>query len=336
MSDRSSSRTGHGSRSVGRDGRSKVKFGADCFSQHTDWQSYLQAMGRAEELGYDSLWTPDHLIPTPPDTDPEGPILEPYMCLAGVAAVTSRATLGLLVSPISLRQPALLAKMITTLDHISNGRAVLGLGAGWHEEEHRQYGFEFGSGFGERLDWLRQALPVMRGMLDGTRPSSIGDRYDIQEAANSPAPIQTLLPILIGGTGPKVTLRLVAEYGDMCNLIGSPDQVAAAEARLVEHCGAVGRDPAQIERTVAIRQPVVRDSESEAEQVLNEIFAHHGSEPWSRDMVGTPQDLIDRCTPYVEMGYQHLIFQFLSPFDQETMERLASEVRPQLEAIANN
>ena len=116
---------------MGEGGPSKVKFGADCFSQHTDWQSYLAAMRRADELGYDSLWTPDHVLPIPPGGDPEGPILEPYMCLAGVATVTSKAMLSLLVGPISLRQPALLAKMITTLDHMGNGRAVLGLGAGW-------------------------------------------------------------------------------------------------------------------------------------------------------------------------------------------------------------
>ena len=316
--------------------RRRIKFGADCFSQHTDWPSYLEAMKQAEELGYDSLWTPDHLIPTPPGADPEGPILEPYMCLAGVAASTSEATLGLLVSPISLRQPALLTKMITALDHISNGRAVLGLGAGWHEEEHRQYGFEFGSGFGERLDWLRQALPVIRGMLDGTRPSSAGDRYTVQEVVNSPAPVQRHLPILIGGTGPKVTLRLVAEYGDMCNLIGSPDQVAAVEATLVEHCQAVGRDQSEIERTVAIRQPVIRESRLDAERALNGIFAHNNSEPWSRDMVGTSQDLVERCTPYVELGYRHLIFQFLAPFDRQTMERLATEVKPLLEAVAGD
>ena len=312
-----------------------LKFGADCFSQHTDWVSYLNAMRTAEDLGYDSLWTPDHLIPTPPGADPEGPILEPYTCLAAVAAVTSRASLGCLVSPISLRQPALLVKMITALDHVSKGRAVLSVGSGWHEEEHRQYGFEFGSGFGERLDWLRQALPVMRGMLDGTRPSSSGGRYGIRDAVNSPAPIQEHLPILIGGTGPKVTLRLVAEYGDMCNFIGSPDQIAAAEAKLVEHCEAVGRDPAEIERTVAIRQPVIRDSRSEADRVLDEVFAHNDSKPWSRDMVGTPQDLVERCAPYVEMGYRHLIFQFLAPFDAETMERLATEVKPQLEAVSD-
>jgi alkanesulfonate monooxygenase SsuD/methylene tetrahydromethanopterin reductase-like flavin-dependent oxidoreductase (luciferase family) len=255
------------------------------------------------------------------------------MCLAGVAASTSKATLGLLVSPISLRQPALLVKMITALDHISGGRAVLGLGAGWREEEHRRYGFEFGSSFGERLDWLRQALPVMRGMLDGTLPSSNGGRYDIQEAVNSPSPLQAHLPIAVGGNGPKVTLRLVAEYGDMCNLVGTPDQVATAEARLVEHCEVAGRDPREIERTVLIRQPVIRDSQQEADMALSEIYAHNNSEPWSKDMVGTPADLVEQLTGYIELGYRHLIFQFLSPFDLETMQRIAHEVRPQLEQI---
>ena len=190
-----------------------------------------------------------------------------------------------------------------------------------------------------RHEWahlgLRQALPVMRGMLDGTRPSSGEGRYDIREAVNSPSPVQKRLPILVGGTGHKVTLRLVAEHGDMCNLIGSPDQVAAAEAKLLEHCETVGRNPREIERTVAIRQPVIRDSRQEADKVLNEIFAHNGSDPWSRDTVGTPDDLAENLAPYVELGYRHLIFQFLAPFDSETMERLALEVRPRLEELTS-
>ncbi len=186
-----------------------VRLGADCFSQHTDWVAYLAAMGRAEILGYDSLWTPDHLLPTSGGSS--GPILEPFMALAGVASHTSRATLGLLVSPITFRNPAVLTKMITTLDHVSNGRAVLGVSAGWAQEEHRQFGIEFGEGFGERLRWLGEALPVMRGMLDDIRPTAGGDRYAIADVVNAPPPIQDHLPILIGGGGPKVTLRLVAE-----------------------------------------------------------------------------------------------------------------------------
>jgi alkanesulfonate monooxygenase SsuD/methylene tetrahydromethanopterin reductase-like flavin-dependent oxidoreductase (luciferase family) len=309
-----------------------LRFGADCFSQHTEWSPYLSSMQRAEDLGYDSLWTPDHLLPTSGDT--QGPILEPYMALAAVAATTSRATLGLLVSPITFRNPAVLTKMITALDHISGGRAILGIGAGWAQEEHRQFGIEFGEGFGVRLGWLEQALPVMRGMLDGSRPTADGDRYAITDVVNAPPPIQEHLPILIGGGGPRVTLRLVAEYGDIWNFVGTPDDMAAKEAILVDHCRAVGRDPTEIERTVVIPQPIIRDSRVEAEQALRAVFAHNGAEPFAgADFIGTPNDVVDRCAPYVEMGCRHLIFQFLAPFDAETMERLALEVRPRLQEI---
>jgi alkanesulfonate monooxygenase SsuD/methylene tetrahydromethanopterin reductase-like flavin-dependent oxidoreductase (luciferase family) len=313
------------------DGVAGLRFGADCFSQHTEWEPYLDAMVRAERLGYDSLWTPDHVLPTPPSADPHGPILEPYMAIAAVAARTSRATLGLLVSPIAFRNPALLTKMVTTLDHVSGGRAVLGIGSGWAEEEHRRYGVEFGSGFGERLAWLREALPVMRGMLDGTRPSAAGGRYSMTEVINSPPPVQERLPILVGGSGKKVTLRLVAEYADMCNIVGPPDWVAESDEVLVRHCEEVGRDPATIERTVAIRQPLIRDSRAEAEKALLGVFDANGFEPWpGAGTAGTVDDLVDLCGRYIDIGYRHLIFQFLAPYDRETMTRLLEEVKPQL------
>ena len=307
-----------------------IKFGADCFSQHTDWDSYLQAMVRAEKLEYDSLWTPDHVLPTPPSSAPDGRILEPFMCLASVAGLTSKSTLGLLVSPVSLRHPTLMTKMITTLDHISGGRAVLGVGAGWAEREYFQHGQPFGKGFGERLQWLREVLPVMRGMLDGDQPSLDSDRYSFSGVHNSPPPIQEHLPILIGGSGPKVTLRLVAEFADMCNFVGSPAQVAQAEQTLLRHCEAVGRDPSTIERTVAVRQPIIRDSRTEAESVLDVVCELNALGEFASGMAGTPQDLIERLREYVDIGYRHIIFQFLAPYDSETMERLQTEVRPKL------
>ncbi|MFC2153132.1 LLM class flavin-dependent oxidoreductase [Actinomycetota bacterium] len=305
--------------------------GADCFSQGTSWEGYVASMVRAEELGYDSLWTPDHVLPTIPGGNGEGDILEAMMCLAAVAQATSRATLGLLVSPITLRNPAVLTKMITTLDHISNGRAIFGVGAGWAEEEHRQYGVEFGEGFGERLRWMREALPVMRGMLDGTRPSASGPRYSMMETENNPPPVQDRLPIMVAGSGPKVTLRLVAEHGDMCNMIGSPDFIAEREHMLIAHCEAVGRDPSEIERTIAFRQPVIRDTEDDAREVAAQISARHAIEPPFLDMAGTSASLVERLLPYLDLGYRHLIFQFLAPFDHETMDRLISDVKPQLE-----
>ena len=306
--------------------------GADCFSQGTSWEDYVASMVRAEELGYDSLWTPDHVLPTIPGGNGDGDILEAMTCLAAVAQATSRATLGLLVSPITLRNPAVLTKMITTLDHISNGRAILGIGAGWAEEEHRQYGVDFGDGFGERLRWLREALPVMRGMLDGTRPSARGPRYSMIETVNNPPPVQDRLPIMVAGSGPKVTLRLVAEHGDMCNMIGAPDFIAEREQVLVAHCEAVGRDPSGIERTIAFRQPVIRDTEDDARDAAAQISAHHAIEPPFLDMAGTADMLVEQLLPYLDLGFRHLIFQFLAPFDGETMDRLISEVKPQLES----
>ena len=309
-----------------------VKLGADCFSQGTSWDDYVASMVRAEELGYDSLWTPDHVLPTIPGGNGDGDILEAMMCLAAVAQATSSATLGLLVSPITLRNPAMLTKMITTLDHISEGRAILGVGAGWAEEEHRQYGVEFGEGFGERLRWLGEALPVMRGMLNGTRPSASGPHYSMMDAVNNPPPVQGHLPIMIAGSGPKVTLRLVAEYGDMCNMIGPPEFIAERDRALLTHCQAVGRDSSEIERTVAFRQPIIRDTEEEARAVATEISAHHAIDPPFLHMAGTAEMLVEQLVPYLALGYRHLIFQFLAPFDHETMDRMISEVKPQLES----
>lgn len=259
------------------------------------------------------------------------------MALAGVASSTTRATLGLLVSPVTLRNPAVLTKMITTLDQVSGGRAILGIGAGWAKEEHRQFGIEFGEGFGERLRWLGEALPVIRGMLDGTQPTASGDRFAITEVVNAPLPMQRHLPILIGGSGPKITLRLVAEHGDIWNLIGTPDEMAAKDAILVNHCKAIGRDHTEIERTVLIPQPLIRNSRTEAEQALRAVFAHNGRETITgADFIGTTSDVVDRCAPYVEMGCRHLIFQFLAPFDAQTMDRLITEVKPLLEALDDN
>ena len=309
-----------------------LKLGADCFGQNTTWSEYLTAMQLADRLGYDSLWTPDHVLPTSGDLT--GPILEPYMSLAAVAASTSQATLGLLVSPVSLRHPTLMAKMVTTLDHISEGRAILGVGAGWAASEHLQYGLDFGASQGERLRWLEEALPVLRGMLDGERPSSNGPRYDVQEAINEPRPVQRHLPLLVGGGGPTVTPRLVATFADANNLIGDPAFVAERDAALVAHCEDLGRDEREIERTVALRWPIVRDSRAEAERVRRAMMEHQGLDPsLLAELAGTPEDLFELTAAYAEIGYRHIIAGLLAPYDEETMTRIIAEVRPRLEVM---
>src|SRR5205814_6747037 len=200
-----------------------VRLGALCWNQYTDWPSLLAAGLRAEQLGYDSLWTWDHLYPIVGNSD--GPIHEGWLTLAAWAQATERVRIGLMVGANTFREPALVAKMATTLDHVSGGRAILGIGAAWSEEEHTAFGFPFGSGPPERLRWLREALPVIRGMLRGETPTAAGPRYLARAVRNDPPPVQARLPLLVGGGGEKVTLRLVAQYADACNIGGGPATV---------------------------------------------------------------------------------------------------------------
>jgi alkanesulfonate monooxygenase SsuD/methylene tetrahydromethanopterin reductase-like flavin-dependent oxidoreductase (luciferase family) len=320
-----------------------IKLGANIWNQYTDWPTFLDAMLRAEDLGYDSLFTWDHVYPIIGSW--EGPALETYTAMAAVAAQTKRATIGHLVSANTFRNPALLAKMITTIDHISGGRAVLGIGAAWMEPEHTAFGLEYGDRPGTRLRWLEQALQIITGMLAGERPSSAEEsRYEVDSVLNLPAPVQERIPILIGGSGPKVTLRLVAQYADMNNLGGPIDSLVESDAILQEHCERLGRDEKMIERTIELQTVVVRDSREAALARAAELLALNGGAEIDEDrpgsgtvraarlIAGNPDEVCEQLKPFVEAGYRHLICGFPPPYDEETMRRMATEVRPRLEA----
>ena len=208
-----------------------VRLGALCWNQYTTWPDLLAAGVRADRLGYDSLWTWDHLYPIVGSDD--GPIFEGWLTLAAWAQATEKVRIGLMVGANTFREPALTAKMATTLDHISNGRAILGIGGAWFETEHIAYGLEFGDGFPERLRWLGEALPIMRGMLHGERPTAAGPRYSAKAVRNDPPPIQERLPLLVGGGGERVTLKLVAKYADANNVGGGLATVKRKEAILL-------------------------------------------------------------------------------------------------------
>jgi alkanesulfonate monooxygenase SsuD/methylene tetrahydromethanopterin reductase-like flavin-dependent oxidoreductase (luciferase family) len=308
-----------------------IKLGADIWNQYTDWPAFKAAHLRAEDLGFESLWTMDHIYP--PNKPSDGPIFEAFSVMSAIAEVTSKSTISVMVASNTYRNPAMLTKIITTIDHISGGRAILGVGAGWAEHEHEGFGFEFGSGPGERLRWLKEALPVMRGMLDGTQPTSSGPHYQIKDAYNVPPPVQQRMPLLIGGSGPKVTLRLVAEHADICNIGGSPSNVAAKDAILMGHCEDIGRDEKTIERSIDVGVPTIRDSRRQAFHDRDALFAAQESEPWKNQPTGTPEDVFEWLARYVEIGYRHLVFYWPAPYDEETMVRMATEVRPRLEAM---
>jgi alkanesulfonate monooxygenase SsuD/methylene tetrahydromethanopterin reductase-like flavin-dependent oxidoreductase (luciferase family) len=307
-----------------------VKLGALVWPQYTDWKSLRETGAVVDQAGFDSLWTWDHLYPIVGDS--HGPNYEGWLTITAWAQATHQVRIGLMVGANTFRAPTLTAKMATTLDHISNGRAILGIGGAWFEEEHEDFGLEFGSGFPERLRWLGEALPVMRGMLDGTEPSAAGDHYRARHTRNLPAPVQAHLPICIGGGGEQVTLKLVAKYGDMNNVGGSVDQVRHKDEILVRHCETVGRDPAEIERTTGIGAVFIRDDRAEAERLFREAFQRNRvARLWTHQPVGTPEDVAERLAPYLELGYRHFIAGFPADYDEESMTRLATEVRPLLE-----
>ena len=317
-----------------------IRFGALCWNQYTDWPQFLEASLRAERVGFYSLWTWDHVYPIVGSED--GPMFEGYLTLAAWAQATSRIRLGLMVGANPFRNPALTAKMATTLDHISGGRAYLGIGAAWNESEARAFGIEFGASAGERLRWLREALPVMRGMLHGEEVSAAGEHYAIDRVRNDPRPVQNHMPILVGGGGEKVTLRLVARYGDACN-ISFTNGLATfkrKEAALRRHCEEVGRDEREVERTFNTGPLIIRDSTADAVRVLERVYSNNGGakewseRPPSAQPTGSPEHVAEILLPFVELGYRHIIVGFPSPYDAETMERLIAEVQPKLAEAA--
>ena len=211
----------------------------------------LAAAARAaEEAGFDAISVPDHVHQNRVGGGPASPMFEAYTVLGALALATSSATLFSLVSPVTLRAPGLLAKAVTTLDVISGGRAVLGVGAGWDAAEHEAYGIEF-PGLGERFSRLDEELAICRAMFGTERAAFTGKFYAVRDAYNSPRPVRGSIPVLVAGGGEKRTLDLVARYADACNVFaGDPADVRHKFDVLSRHCERIGRDPAEITRTV--------------------------------------------------------------------------------------
>ena len=314
---------------------SDIKLGILLWSQGTTWPEMLDAAKRVDRLGYAHLWTWDHLYAI--FGDPYQPIFEGPSLLAAWARETEQTRLGLLVGANTFRNPGLAAKQATTLDHISDGRAILGIGGAWMEPEHRAHGIDFGSGFGQRLDWLDESVGAIRRVLDGESVTSApGGRYAFDDLRHAPLPVQPHLPIMIGGSGEKKTLRTVARYADLWNAMGTPEKLAHKVDVLRGHCDAVGRDIAGIEFTLGIKA-TIRDSQAEAERVWTDAMAHNRTPManvadddtfWN----GTPEQIADRLRPYVELGFRTVISEQPAPYDVETLERLIGEVVPLIEA----
>lgn len=309
------------------------EIGVALWPQQTSWSDLMAAGELVDEVGLDHLWTVDHWLA--PHGDPDQPILDGWMTLAGLATRTSHARLCLFVAANTFRSPGHTAKLVTTLDHMSEGRAMLGIGAAWFEREHAAYGVEFGASPGERIGWLDASTAILRRLLDGERVTTTDGRYRVDDLLLLPPPVQPHVPMVIGGSGEKKTLRVVAQRADIWNGFGPPETIARKVRILGEHCAAVGRDPADIQLTVGALV-VIRDSVAQAEafheQQLEQNLITPENSKFNEGSVwlGTVDDTIDRLREYQAVGVSGLISEMPAPFDPETIRRLAREVRPRL------
>ena len=306
-----------------------IKFGYT-LEAPVEWLELLDlARALDQRSRFDFFWIADALTP---NGSLDATRLEAWTALAAVAQATSRIRLGLLVSGNAYRHPSVLAKMVTTLDHISGGRAYLGLGGAWFEREHDAFGLDFGASVGERLTWLDESVGIIRRLLDGETVNHDGPRYHLVDAICRPLPVQAHLPILVGGSGPQKTLRTVARHADAWNTSGQFERVAETVATLDAHCAEIGRDPAAIERTLSF-PIVIRDREADAAAAWQRLTAANGIGDAGHvpHLLGSPQLAADAIRPYLSLGFTTIICRMPAPFDRETVDRMG-EVRSLLEA----
>jgi F420-dependent oxidoreductase-like protein len=261
----------------------------------------------AEEGGFESVWVMDHFWQLPMLGGPDEPILEAYTLLGALAARTERVRLGTLVTGVTYRNPALLAKIVTTLDIISKGRAILGIGAAWYEPEHVGFDFDFPRA-GERLDRLEEAVQICRAMFRDDHQTWKGRYFSIDDARNLPRQIQPGgPPIMIGGGGEKRTLRLVAQYADMCNVSGGPATIAHKLDVLRTHCKDVGRDPSEI-TTTRLGTLVLTNDAAETASTTEFLRGLAGAELDEQFVIGEPDDVVRKVGPLIDAGLDCLIF----------------------------
>ncbi|WP_330229378.1 LLM class F420-dependent oxidoreductase [Nocardia sp. NBC_00508] len=271
----------------------------------------------AEAAGFDTVFVMDHFYQLPGIGTPDEPMLEAYTALGGLATATERIQLSALVTGNTYRNPAMLAKTVTTLDVVSGGRAVLGIGAGWFELEHRSFGYDFGT-FTTRFERLEEALQIVQPMLCGQRPTFDGKWYHVENAMNEPR-IRDDVPILLGGSGEKKTFRLAARFADHLNLICNASELPRKIEVLRDRCAEVGRDPATLETSYLCFLMVDEDGDLVRKQQRDylsrmgiDLSSLSESEiaqtPADRQFVGTPDEVAEQLrTRVLDRGVDGLI-----------------------------
>ncbi len=299
-----------------------MKFGAQLANYVTTWENTLSTIKVVEEGLWNSLWFSDHFLPPVPGGNIEDrAALEGWSLITATAAITHRLELGILVTGNTYRNPALLAKMAATIDQISNGRLILGIGASWYKREHEAFGWEF-PGVRERCDRLEEAVELIKTLFTAVGPVDYNGRYyTLNKAHFSPVCTQKPhVPIMVGGNGEKRTLRTLARFGDICNLDfnypASPEIFKHKMEVIVRHCEEIGRDPAEIKKTIHIPLRLENDEKKAAA-----IRKARGE--WI--MCGSAPFIIDRIQQYANVGVEEIMFGGV-PSEPKLFERINEEI----------
>jgi F420-dependent oxidoreductase-like protein len=270
----------------------------------------VQQAKEADESGFDTVMVMDHFYQLPMLGQPEDHMLECYTLLAALAQHTANARLSALVTGNTYRNPAILAKTVTALDIVSGGRAQLGIGAGWFEEEHDAFGIEFGT-FTDRFEKLEEALQIILPMLRDERPSLDGERYTVKNAINQPPPLGRI-PVMIGGSGEKKTLRMVAQYADDSNMTAGPDEIPRKLEALAAHCEDLGRDRSEITVTMQ-RNACIAPTHEQAVAEVDDALGRRGLDLSSMSAddadamrsiltYGTPDEVGEQFSEWLALG----------------------------------
>lgn len=279
----------------------------------------------AESSGFDSLWVMDHLNQIPGVGPMDHWMIEGNTALAALGARTSELQLGLMVGGVTYRNPALLAKITTSIDVLSGGRAVLGIGAAWFEAEHRAFGYDFPP-LGERFEHLEDALRIARAMFTEEQPTVIGTHHRVESILNRPRPIRGDIPIMVGGSGERKTLRMVAQYADASNVFGDPERVRHLVGVLERHCETFDRDPAQITKT-KLGTLLIAPTDEAAQAKLEAVRARGMPEDRLAAVViaGDPDGVAEQVAAHLDAGLDGLIVNLPDAHDLESVA-LAGQV----------
>jgi len=282
--------------------QSRLRFGVLTYPEHVTYREIVQAWHRIDEAGFDSAFVFDHFVPFAGSS--AGPCLEAWTLLSALAAQTKRVRVGVLVTGNTYRHPALLAKMAVTVDHVSDGRLILGLGAGWHEQEHRMYGFPFPT-TGDRARQLREAVQVFKRLFTQEKSTFSGDYYHLKDALFAPKAVQKPYPpLLIGGTGPKVILPLAARQANIWHFYGEGGAEGAQQACAAFDavCRKVGRDPNEVEKATSL---------------------------YPSQLAGPQKEVVAQLRALADAGVGHVIIELSQPYDRQFLRRFAKDILPE-------